>query len=135
MCTARAMKMTVNEVIDMVAVWNSFVPTICSMLVLSFVAATGVVWGARGSVSCTLRNFVFVYMITMNMVHTTIMQIVNVVVVFDRFMTTIRTMLMAMFVVRCATHSLNLLAGKASPDESIIRQSRILCQHDFIQLK
>jgi multisubunit Na+/H+ antiporter MnhB subunit len=49
----------------------------------------------------------FINMVTMHMVQTSIMQVINVITMLDGFMTTIRSMLVAMFVVCLTVHSKN----------------------------
>jgi hypothetical protein len=88
----RVMKMTVDQVIDMIPMRYCFVSATWAVDVTLFVAAA--VWRTLVRVFCADLDLVFVNMIAMRMVQMAIMQIVDVATMFDRGVSAARAMLM-----------------------------------------
>jgi hypothetical protein len=88
----RVMKMAVDQVINVIPMRYCFVSTAWTVDVTRVVPTA--IWRTLVRVFCADLDLVFVDMITMRMVQMSIMQIVDVVTVLDRGMSTARAMLM-----------------------------------------
>ena len=83
---ARMMQMTIDEVVNMIAMRNSLVTAVFPMLVVCVVAAASVSLGAVVRVSSGDSENMFVDMFTMRRVKVAIMEIIDVVCMLDRCM-------------------------------------------------
>ncbi len=90
----RMMKMAVDQVVDMVAVWNGFMSAAGTMHMSGFV--TPAARRALIGILCADFDPVFVYMIGMRMMQMAVMEIVDVVAMPDRGVSAVRSMLVIM---------------------------------------
>lgn len=84
MPVVRAVQVTADDIIDMIAVRNAFMPAARSVRVAALVAATAMLRCALGRVRAAHCDRVIVYVIAMNVVHMTVMQIICMSVVLNR---------------------------------------------------
>ena len=103
------MKMTINEVIDMITMWNSLVSTIGTVNMTCFVAAALMMGCTNLRVDVINIKSMLINMITMYMMKVTIMKIIYVIVVHDSSRPAVFTMNMRMIVVLCAFVHASLL--------------------------
>jgi hypothetical protein len=85
-----AMKVPINEVVDVVAVRDGVVPTARTMDMAVRVSVAAVPGRAAIRVSCIDFDRAFVDMIAMHRMQMSIMQVVNMAVVFDGAMPAVR---------------------------------------------
>lgn len=93
---ARMMKMTLDEVVNMIAMRNSLVTAAFPMLVVCVVAAASVSLRAVVGVSSGDSEDMFVDMLTMRRVKVAIMEIIDVVRMPDRCMAATGAVLVGM---------------------------------------
>jgi hypothetical protein len=88
----RMVQVAVDEIVDVIPVRHCFMAASWSVNVARVVAATA----RRALVRIFGAHFelMLVYMIAVRMMQMTVMQIINVIVVLDRSMSTVRAMLM-----------------------------------------
>ena len=103
------MQVAINEIVYVVAVRNLFMTTSWPMHMTWLVACTGMVRGAGIRIRVRHLNRVLVNMIPMRMVQMTIVQVINVTVMFYHRMTAVGAMFVGMVFVNIAAH-LNLLS-------------------------
>lgn len=94
MTFARAMQVSIDQIVNVITVRYSFVTTLSAMLVTSFMPLAGMLRCARSRISATICNTMAIYVITVHIVQMTIMQIVYVTIMLDSLMAAISTMLM-----------------------------------------
>lgn len=94
MTFARAMQVSIDQIVNVITVRNSLVTTLSAVLVTSFMTFAGMLRGARSRIRATICNTMTIYVITMHIVQMTIMQIVYMTIMLDSLMATISTMLM-----------------------------------------
>jgi hypothetical protein len=82
MVPVRVVQMTLDQVIDMVAVWNPFVSTTRPMDVIWLVLGTRVIWCALGRVRCAGFKDMVVDVVAVFEVQVTVVQIIDMAVVF-----------------------------------------------------
>jgi len=92
MVAVGVMKVAIDEVVDVIVVRHRFVSAAWAVDVTRFVASAA--WRTLVRVLCADLDFVFVYMIAVRMVQMAIMEIVDVVAMFNCGVATVRTVLM-----------------------------------------
>ena len=97
------MHMSTDDVIEVIAVRNAFMPAFRAVSVVAAMRSTLVVRRAGVGVRASDRNRVLVNMAVMEVMHVTIMKIVRVPLVGYSHVPAIRTMLVTVFGVLCAT--------------------------------
>ena len=80
----RMMKVSFHEIIRMAAVRNGFMPATSPVRVLTVVRTTRMSRGTGGPIRATLGQGVFIHMTLMGTVKMPVMQIIDVIFVFDR---------------------------------------------------
>ena len=83
MVAVRVVQMTADEIIDMVAVWNGLVSTTGSVDVAFVMLGTRMIWCAPGLVPRAGFENVVVDVVAMYVVQMTVVQIIDMAVVFD----------------------------------------------------
>jgi len=98
------MQVAINEIVYVVTVGNRFMTTSWPMHMTWLVAFTGMVRGAAVRIGVRDLKPMFIDMISMRMVQMTIVQVINVTVMFYRRMTAVGTMFVGMIFVNVAAH-------------------------------
>lgn len=102
--TMRVVKMSVDEVINVVAVWNWFVPTPRTMNMIRIMATALMGWCAGVRIGFAHFDFVFDNRsVLSHVVQVTVMQVVNMPVVLDTGVFAVRPVLVIMIFV-CMAH-------------------------------
>ena len=101
---ARAMQMTVYDVVDMIAMRNDFMPAGSAMHMPSFVAVAGVLGSTLALVTRVNRKRTLVSMAFVHVMQVAIMNVINVFTVFDGCMPAALTMSMLMIIMCFAAH-------------------------------
>lgn len=101
--------MLIHEVIYVVAVGNRLMTAPRPMHVVQIVARTGVIRGAGVWIGVRDLESMLIDMISMRVVQMTIVQVINVAIMFNRRMTTARTVLMFVIFVNIAAAHVSLL--------------------------
>lgn|GEM_PF-1610679 len=96
------MQVAINEIVYVVTVGNRFMTTSWPMHMTWLVACTGMVRGAAVRISVRDLKPMFIDMIPMRMMQVTIVQVVNVAIMFDRRMAAVRTVRMIVIFVNIA---------------------------------
>jgi hypothetical protein len=96
MIAMRMVQMTVDEVVDMVAVRHRLVTTARAVPMAFRMAGTVVVWRAGGGIGCAHGDDVLIEMIFVRMMKMTVVQIVDMAIVLYRRMAAARTVLVRM---------------------------------------
>ena len=96
------MQVAINEIVYMVTVGNRFMTTSWPMQMTWLVACTGMVRGAAVRIGVRDLKPMFIDMISMRVMQMTIVQVINVTVMFYRRMTAVRTVLMIVIFVNIA---------------------------------
>lgn len=73
-------KVIAHEIVDMVAVWNGFVPAARTMYVIGVMAATLMIWGAPVRIGRSHRDDMLINVIAMQVMKMAIVQIVDVAI-------------------------------------------------------
>ncbi|WP_167525600.1 hypothetical protein [Cupriavidus oxalaticus] len=94
MVTVKMVKMPPHEIVDMVAVWNGFVPAARTMYVIGIMAATLMIRGAPVRIGRGHRDDMLINVIAMHVMKMAIVQIVDVAIMQDRQVATVRAVLM-----------------------------------------
>lgn len=98
---ARAVQVSRHNVVCVIAMWNGVMSTFFAMLVRSIVSFAFMLW-------CALSSFtgisVFVYVIAMNVMQMSIMNVAGVVVVLDCLVSAIFAVGMVVFLVGFTAH-------------------------------
>jgi hypothetical protein len=98
MVAVREVQMTIDDIARMIAVRNRFVTAVGAVNVSCFVTAAFVVWRAVGRIIGGHFERVLIYMVVVHMMQMSVVQIVYVVAMLNRGVSTARAVLM--FVVR-----------------------------------
>jgi hypothetical protein len=98
----------IDEIVDVVAMRDCLMPTSRSVDVVLLVRPTVVSWRAIVWISFAYFNLMVVYVISLRVVQVAIVKVVGMTVVFDRRVTTVRVMLVAV-----STHMLPVSLGHA----------------------
>ncbi len=98
--TARMMKVSVDQIVDVVAMRDGFVAASRAVLMVRFVRCARVIGRARGRIRFGDRQRMFVNMALMHVMQVAIMQVVLVSVVLHALVAAIGPMNVAMIVVR-----------------------------------
>ena len=88
----RVVQVTVDEIVDVIAVRNGFVAATGAVYVRSIMSAASVIRCAVGRVLTTDFDLVLVDVVAVHVVQVTVMQVVHVAVVLHRGMTAVGTM-------------------------------------------
>jgi hypothetical protein len=99
------MQMVSNKVIHVIAVRHSLVRTVWTMDMSLIMSATRMVGSASVRIGRADLEDVFVYMLEVRVMQVGVMQIVGMISVCDRHMTTRRAMLMCVILMFRARHS------------------------------
>lgn len=86
MITMRVMKPAVHEVIDVIAVWNGLMPAVGTVNMAGVVANMTKLRSATVGILSTYVDDMFFDSVARLMVQMTVMQVIDVVAVFDRDM-------------------------------------------------
>jgi hypothetical protein len=97
--------MVSNKVIHVIAVRNSLVRAVWTMDMSLIMSATRMFGGASVRIRLAHLEDVFIYMIEVRVMQVAVMQIVGMIGVGDRHMTTGRAMLMCVILMCRARHS------------------------------
>jgi hypothetical protein len=103
MVAVRMVEVPIHQIVDMVAVRHGLVPAIGPVNVAWVVAGAVMIGRADVGIRCGHSQHMFIDVISMHMVQMTIMQVVDMPVVFDREMSAAGAMLMNMVFVFCAS--------------------------------
>lgn len=98
--TVRMMQVAVDEVVDVVAMWNRRMSAVGRVNVVPSVAGALVVRRAVSRVRPTDRDLALVDVITVHVVQVTVVQVVNMTGVLDGRMSTVRAVDVVVIVVR-----------------------------------
>lgn len=102
----RVMQMSIDQVINMVAVWNSFMTAIWPMLMIGIMPCTTVLWRTFIWVFVTYGKRMLINMFVVLMMKVSIMQVIDMVAMHNRGMAATFTVLMVMvFMVFFSTYS------------------------------
>jgi hypothetical protein len=98
------MQMSVDQVVDVVAMWHLFMSAIGAMDMVLVVPAAGMIRGATIRVGCVdLKNMDF-DLVAVHVMKMTVVQVVGMPVMGNRYMTAARTMLVGMSLDRFSVH-------------------------------
>ena len=92
MVVVRVMQVILDQVINVISVWNRLVPAVRAMNVILVVPSTVVVRSAVGRIGAAHVNPVLVDMITLNIVQMAIVKTIDMAIVLHRRMPAGRTM-------------------------------------------
>ena len=101
MVVVPVMQVVLDQVINMISMWNSLVPAVRTMNVILVVSPTVVVGSAVGRIGAAHVNPVLVDMITLNIVQMAVVKIIDMAIVLHRRMTAGRTMSVVVAFVCC----------------------------------
>jgi uncharacterized membrane protein HdeD (DUF308 family) len=118
----RMVQVSVDEIIDVVAMRHGFVTARRAVDVGRIMAATAVTRRTLVGIFRTDRECMLVYMIAVRMMHMTVVQIVDVIVVLDCRMPTVCAMLMLVVGV------MRFVAGSAHGDAPCFKRR---CQREW----
>jgi len=96
MTIVRMVKVSVDHVIDVIAMGNRLVAALCTVLVFGTVCTAVVTVGAVGRIRGADVEIMLVHMALVKRVQVAIVNVIGVPVVQDRRVTTVLTMLMRM---------------------------------------
>jgi hypothetical protein len=102
MVVVRVMQVILDQVINVISMWNSLVAAVRAMNVILVVSQTVVVGSAGRRIGTAHLNLVLVDMIALNTVQMAVVKIVNMAIVLHRCMTAGRTMSVVVAFVCCA---------------------------------
>ena len=101
MVVVRVMQVILDEVINVISVWNRLVAAVRAMNVILVVRSAVVVMSAVGRIGAAHVNPVLVDMITLNIMQMPVVKIIDMAIVLHRRMTAGRTMSVAVAFVCC----------------------------------
>ena len=81
--TMRVVQVPIDEVVDMVPMWDRFMPTARTMNVALLMASAAVIRRAGGGVLFCHLELVFIHMVSMHVVEMAVMEIVHMVPMLD----------------------------------------------------
>jgi hypothetical protein len=96
MTVMRMVKVSVNHVIHVIAVWNRLMAAVLTVLVIGAVRSAVVAFGAVDRIRGADLKLVLVDMAFVKRVQVTVVKVIGMTVVEDRCMTAARAMLMSM---------------------------------------
>lgn len=95
----RVVKVPVDEIIDVVSVWNGFMSAVGPVNMPCFVSAAGMPRSTVGGIRCIHRNRMFVHVIAMGMVEVPVVKVVDVVAMLHCLMATVSAVHMVVVLV------------------------------------
>ena len=116
MIFAWAVQVTSYQIISMVAVRDSFMSTLRSMLVCLFMAVAGVIWSADSLIGIGIFKNAFVNVITVHTVQMIVVQVVGVILMLDCSVPAGGAVFVLVPGVSCAVHGNNPLGGNCDGD-------------------
>lgn len=114
----RVVQVTVDEVVDVIAVWHRLVTTICTMHVIGGVRAAGVGRSARGGVGGVDRDGALIDVAVVLVMQMSVMQIVDMIAVLDGGVTAGRTVDVIVLGMGVVAHGLLFRLGVAGGVET-----------------
>jgi hypothetical protein len=101
--SAWSMQVPGNEIVNVVVMWNCFVPTVRAMSVRAVVTAASMIGSTRALVFRALSQCMLIYVIGMDMVQMSVMQVISMLLMLHRFVTTSGSMFVLMSTMCFAT--------------------------------